>query len=183
MSKEKLNIVDEAGNILGEETRENIHKNGLLHREIHVWFFTPNKELIFQHRAKDKDTFPDLLDATVGGHVEIGDDYEKTALKEIEEETGVRPGKEDLKFLKMIRFTALDSVSGMQNNAIQAVYAFRYGGEIDGLRVEEGKSEGFEEWSFENILQATEEDKKLFVPGIFTEEILQIIKEVQKLAS
>jgi len=68
MSQERrLNIVDEEGNIVGEETRENIHKNGLLHREIHVWLYTPNREIIFQHRAKDKDTYPDLLDASVGG--------------------------------------------------------------------------------------------------------------------
>ncbi|MCL4437679.1 NUDIX domain-containing protein [Patescibacteria group bacterium] len=80
----KLNIVDESGNIIGEETRCNIHKNGLLHKEIHVWFYTPKGEIIFQHRAKNKDVYPDLLDATVGGHVEIGDDYEHAALKEIE---------------------------------------------------------------------------------------------------
>lgn len=63
-----------------KKPRENIHNQGLLHREIHVWFYTPKGEIIFQHRAKDKDTYPDLLDATVGGHVEINSDYENTAL-------------------------------------------------------------------------------------------------------
>ena len=89
----KLNIIDENGNITGEETRENIHKQGLLHREIHVWFYTPKGEILFQHRAKDKDTYPDLLDATVGGHVEIGADYESAALQELEEETGISATK------------------------------------------------------------------------------------------
>ena len=79
----KLNIIDEDGKIIGEETRENIHNRGLLHREIHVWFYTAKDEIIFQHREKDKDTYPDLLDATVGGHVEIGSDYENTALQEL----------------------------------------------------------------------------------------------------
>ena len=77
----KLNIIDENGNITGEETRENIHKQGLLHREIHVWFYTPKGEILFQHRAKDKDTYPDLLDATVGGHVEIGAGLLKARLR------------------------------------------------------------------------------------------------------
>lgn len=40
----KLNIVDESANIIGEETRENIHNQGLLHREIHVWFYTNGLE-------------------------------------------------------------------------------------------------------------------------------------------
>src|SRR3990167_4461167 len=99
----KLNIVGEDGEVIGEATREDIHKQGLLHREIHVWFFTPKDEIIFQHRAKDKDTYPDLLDATVGGHVEIGSDYEDSALKEMEEETGIKANKNDLHFIETIR--------------------------------------------------------------------------------
>jgi len=95
----KLNIVDEDGKIIGVETRENIHNQGLLHREIHVWFYTPKGEIIFQHREKDKDTYPDLLDATVGGHVEIGFDYENTALQELSEETGIKAEKNNLTFI------------------------------------------------------------------------------------
>ena len=41
--EEKLNIVDENDEIIGEEARGKIHKDGLLHRETHVWFLTPNK--------------------------------------------------------------------------------------------------------------------------------------------
>lgn len=87
---DRLNVVDKNGAIIGEESRDVIHRNGLLHREVHVWLYTPDKELIFQHRAKDKETFPDLLDATAGGYVEIGDDWVTAALKELQEETGVQ---------------------------------------------------------------------------------------------
>jgi len=52
---EKLSILDEQGNIIGEEYRDVIHQKGLLHGEVHVWCLTTNNELIFQHRAKDKD--------------------------------------------------------------------------------------------------------------------------------
>src|SRR3989338_2093040 len=94
----KLNIIDEQENIIGEETRENIHNQGLLHREVHVWFYTPKGEIIFQHREKDKDTYPDLFDATVCGHVEISLDYENTALQEVQEETGIGVKKNNLAF-------------------------------------------------------------------------------------
>jgi hypothetical protein len=40
--EEKLNIVDENDKVIGEDTRNNIHKKGLLHREIHVWVFDSN---------------------------------------------------------------------------------------------------------------------------------------------
>lgn len=86
--KEMLEVVDENDNVIGFETRAKIHREGLLHREIHVWFLTPEGEIVFQHRAKDKDTYPDKLDATVGGHVESNMSYEDTAIKECKEETG-----------------------------------------------------------------------------------------------
>ena len=60
-----LEVINENDNVVGFETRAKIHQDGLLHREIYIWFFTPNGEIIFQHRAKDKDTYPDKLDATV----------------------------------------------------------------------------------------------------------------------
>ena len=65
--KEKLNIIDENDNIVGEDSRENIHKKGLLHREIWVWIYNDKLEILFQRRAPDKDTFPNKLDASVGG--------------------------------------------------------------------------------------------------------------------
>ena len=86
---EMLEVVDENDNVIDLENRLRIHQEGLLHREIHIWFITPNGEIILQHRSKNKDTNADKLDATVGGHVEPGMSYEATAIKECKEETGL----------------------------------------------------------------------------------------------
>ena len=119
-----LNVVDEAGNIIGQDTRENIHKKGLLHREVHVWFYTPKGEIVFQLRGKNKDTFPDLLDASVGGHVELGSDYVDTALKETLEETGIGASKNELHLIKTLHKKGEDPVTGMINNVISVKYPF-----------------------------------------------------------
>ena len=147
MSKylQKLNIVDERGNITGEDTRGNIHKQGLLHREIHVWFYTPNGEIIFQLRGGNKDTFPNLLDATVGGHVELGESFGDAALKEMEKETGVTA---KISYLTLIETTrsngTLDKATGNTNNAIRAVYAYKYVEPLENLQIEANKAGGFE---------------------------------------
>ncbi len=177
----KLNIVDEKGNIIGVETRENIHKQGLLHWEVHVWLYTPKGEIIFQHREKDKDTYPDLLDATVGGHVEIGADYENSALQELEEETGIRATKDNLAFIQMVRSKTYDEATGMTNNVIRAIYAYRYDGNVEDLKVEKGKAIGFEVWPFDKIFNITDEDRKRFIPAILEDEILNIFRKMQKL--
>jgi isopentenyldiphosphate isomerase len=116
MPEKLLNIVDENDNVIGEEERKVIHEKGLLHREVHVWFVTPDNQIIFQHRAKNKDTFPNLLDISVGGHVEIGDSYIETVIKEVDEETGVKIKQSDLIFIDKIRRDSKDEITKMSNN-------------------------------------------------------------------
>ncbi len=178
---QRLNIVDECGNIIGEETRGNIHKQGLLHKEVHVWLYTPKGEIIFQHRAKNKDTYPDLLDATVGGHVEIGSDYEDSAIKEMEEEAGIIATKDDLVFIKTAKRESHDKATGTINYAIKTTYAYCYNGKVEDLRVEKDEAIRFEAWSFEKVFNLSANDKKRFIADIFGDGTLDIFKEIQKL--
>jgi len=181
--KDILNIVNENDEIIGEETREKIHQDGLLHREIHVYFITLNREIIFQHRAKDKDTFPDLLDATVGGHVEIGDSYEQTAVKETEEETGVKIGISDLIFINKVKGYSKDKATDKINNAFKSDYLYIYKGDIADLKIEKGKSLGFEVWPIDKLLNLSEDEKTKFIRGIleFTiTELVEFIKSLKK---
>lgn len=176
-----LNVVDEDGNILGEETREDIHNQGLLHREINIWFYTPQGDIIFQHRAKDKDTYPDLLDATVGGHVERGSDYIATAIEETSEETGIQLQEADLFFIKTDRVYSVDEQTKKRNNVLRAIYAYRYDGKTEDLKVEEGKAIGFESWPLDKIFSASVSDRKRFIPTIFEEQRLENFKRIREL--
>lgn len=177
----KLNIVDETGKIIGVDTRENIHNQGLLHREIHVWFYTPKSEIIFQQREKDKDTYPDLLDATVGGHVEIDSDYENTALQELSEETGIEAEKNNLTFIQMMRSKTFDTATNKTNNVIRAIYAYRYDSKLEDLKIEKGKAIGFESWPIERLFNISDEDKKRFIPSIFEKDNLKIFAKIKEL--
>lgn len=177
----RLNIVNEDGEIIGEDTRANIHIHGLLHREIHVWLYTPKGDLILQHRGKDKDTYPDLLDASVGGHVELGMSFEDTALQELEEETGIKANIQDLTLLITIHRNSHDVLTGMTNNALRAVYAYKFIGNLIDLKVEEGKALGFETWPLKKIFSLTEEEKKRFIPGMYSETHLDILRKIQTL--
>lgn len=181
MDSRILNVIDQEGNILREATRQEIHEKGLLHAEVHVWFYTPDGQIIFQHRAKDKDTWPDLLDATVGGHVEVGDTYEETALKECEEETGTVIKPEDLIFLRTTITSSLDEVTGMTNHPRRNVYAYCYKGDLKDLKIEEGKALGFEAWPIDKLLNLSEEEATRFIPSILDEMGIEIIKQIQDL--
>jgi isopentenyldiphosphate isomerase len=178
---EMLEVIDENDNVVGLETRAKIHQDGLLHREIHIWFLTPNEEIIFQHRSKDKDTYPDKLDATVGGHVEPKMSYEETAIKECKEETGIDINLNKLLLLTKMRNKSFDEVTKLTNNTIRSQYAYLYEGPISDLQVEEGKAEGFEAWKINDLPNLSEEDKSKFIPHILGENMLELFNRAKEL--
>ena len=120
----KLEVVNDNDEVIYLETLKEIHEKELLHRDIHIWFITPNNEIVFQHRSKNKDLLPDKLDSTVGGHVEAGDSYEKTAIKECEEETGIKINIDKLLFLGKLKYSALNEKDNKIHRVIGIHYAY-----------------------------------------------------------
>lgn len=171
-----LEVVDEHDAVVGQATRTEIHTRGLLHREIHVWLYTPKQEVFFQRRAKSKDTFPGFLDASVDGHVEIGERYETSALRELKEETGLVPERPRLRFLIKVRRDTQDANSGTQHRTFRAVFAYPFDGEISLLQVERGEAAGFERWPIDRLTQLTPEEKSTFVPMIVDEVSLSVFR-------
>ncbi len=177
-----LNIIDENNNIIGRDTRENIHKKGLLHSEIHIWIYNKNGEILFQRRAKTKDTYPNLLDVSVGGHVEMGDDYLVTAIKELEEETGIKAQSGDLIYLAKMRRNSVDEKTGMKNNTIKKVYAYEFNGDAKDLRLEDGMATSLEFWKIDKIFNLTNEERNEFIPSIVDEEYVNVFRKIKKLS-
>ncbi|MDD3693889.1 MAG: NUDIX domain-containing protein [Candidatus Pacebacteria bacterium] len=174
-----LEVVDENDFVVRLEKRGIIHQKGLLHREVHIYFLTPHEEIIFQHRAKNKEARPDKLDATVGGHVEPGMSYAETAIKECREETGLNLHINDLVFVKKTRSESFDETTGMTNNVFRTYYAYLYKGDINDLKVEEGKSLGFESWSIDKLFRLSDKEKERFIPIIISEENLKMIQQIK----
>lgn len=176
-----LDVIHEDGTVLRQATRREVHERGLLHEEVHVWFYTVRGEVFFQHRAKDKDTHPDMLDATVGGHVEAGDTYEETVIRETEEETGIRIKPENLTFLRTTITRSYDPVTGMTNHARRNVYAYRCDGRLEDLKVEEGQAIGFEACMIDRFLVSPEQDAARFNPSVFRELGVGIMEQIRDL--
>jgi isopentenyldiphosphate isomerase len=179
MPLEMLEVVDENDNVIGLETRTKVHEQGILHREIHIFFITPNGEIIFQHRAKDKDTYPDKLDATVGGHVEPNMSYEETAVKECKEETGIDIDPSKLFFLTKMRKKTFDKLTGKTNNTIRSQYAYFYEGALSDLQVEEGKAEGFEAWKIDDLYSLSENDKVKFIDLLLKDDMMELYNKAR----
>ena len=170
-----LEIVDKTGKTIGTAERDKIHREGLLHKEINVWFYTPDNKIIFQRRSARKDTFPNTLGSTVGGHVEIGQKWLDTVVDEAEEETGLTIDRDNIQFVEQIYIDAPDKTTGNRNHALQNIYAYKYSGDIKALEPETGEATGFEAWDIDALSVLTPEQEQQFTfpmlpqyyPGIF----------------
>ena len=165
-----LEIVDDGDAVIGVRSREEIHTLGLRHREVHVWLVTPGNNIIFQRRSPTKDTFPGQLDASVGGHVEVGQSYEQAAVMEVEEEAGLIITPSQLQPLVKLKTQAVDDRLNKRNLTFRQTYWLPYHGRLEDLRVEAGDGDGFVSLPAAKVFALTPENAAECIAGLFHED-------------
>lgn len=89
--KELFIVVDRNDKILEYRTRYDCHHDKtLIHRAIGVLLFNDKGELLLQKRSMLKDLNPGKYTISVGGHVTKGQTYKQAAVREMEEELGIK---------------------------------------------------------------------------------------------
>ena len=87
--EEMLDIVNELDEVIGQQTRSNVHLNGHRHRATHIILTNSANQIFVQLRSRSKDTNPGLWDTSAAGHVDAGESYLVCAAREMAEELGV----------------------------------------------------------------------------------------------
>ncbi len=89
--EEFVDILDETGKYTGASVpKSEAHKLGLFHPTVHVWCYTGKAAILLQQRGAQKQTFPLKWDVSVAGHVGAGEDLVEAAVRETQEEIGIR---------------------------------------------------------------------------------------------
>lgn len=134
---EYIDILNEKNESTGKTCLKSFaHKNGIYHASIHVWIFNENKNVLIQKRASNKDTYPNLWDISVAGHISAGEEPLISALREIEEEIGISVSKEQLHFIG----NSKKSVHHHQNlidNELHHIYLCQLEFDIDSIKIQE----------------------------------------------
>jgi isopentenyldiphosphate isomerase len=95
--EEYLDILNSDGTSAGyTATKKEAHEKGLWHRAAHVWFVNSKNEILLQKRADDIESHPGEYDISAAGHLTAGDTFMKGAIREIEEELGIKLEEKDL---------------------------------------------------------------------------------------
>jgi len=134
-AEERFDLLAEDGSLLGvTKERSLVHKHGDLHRSVHVWLCTYNGELLLQLRSAEKDTFPGCWDVSSAGHISAGNGSRDTAVRELDEELGLRVDNDNLEFLFSARSTNQGSTTAygsFLDREIQDVYALFLAHKLD----------------------------------------------------
>lgn len=107
LDDEVFDIVDEHNVVVGQGARSEVHKNGLLHRAVHIFVFNALGELYLQKRSCIKDSAPGLWGSSASGHLDAGEDYQGAADRELREELGINATVQEVGNLE-----ACDSTGG-----------------------------------------------------------------------
>ena len=86
---ETFDVVDEADRIIGQASRVQVHQRKLLHRAVHVFIQSSSDRWLLQKRSSQKDVEPLLWTTSCSGHVDSGEEYLQSAVRECKEELGL----------------------------------------------------------------------------------------------
>ncbi len=165
MAEELIDILTEDLKILKTCLKSEVHKNGWFHGTVHIWFYTDNGYILIQKRAKNKISFPNLWDVSVAGHISAGENEISSALREIEEEIGLKVSENNL--IKIGTFKELfQHQENYIDNEIHHIYLSKLNTDIQRLKIQE---EELSEIKLISIAAFKKEQKKsnfdkVFVP-------------------
>lgn len=129
---ELFDVLDEEGGKTGcVRERSLVHMNGDFHGTAHIWIVRERPEggydLLLQKRSQGKDSYPGCYDISSAGHVKAGDDYLSAALRELEEELGIKAEEKELEFAGFHKGYMEEVFYGrlFKDREISAVYLYR----------------------------------------------------------
>ena len=98
---EMFDVIDMDGNKTGAiKERGVVHREGALHATSHIWIARKNEksgyDILLQKRSACKDSHPGCYDISSAGHIGAGDEALESALRELEEELGIKAKPENL---------------------------------------------------------------------------------------
>ena len=142
---EYLDIVDENGIPTGKTVSRNIaHRDGILHRTAHVWVVRPSAkgyDILLQKRSMEKESFPGLYDTSSAGHIAAGEEPVSSALRELQEELGIKADPEQLHHAGSFRIRYEKEFHGhlFRDNEVTQVFVYDEPVEISALVLQESE--------------------------------------------
>lgn len=125
MPDELFDVVDENGSMQGYTiSKKDAHAEGVWHQTVDVWIYNTEGEVLLQKRSMSKESYPGLLDISAAGHVSVGETRIQAALRELEEELGIKAEAGELKEILASKLSG-EPKPGYYNKHVYTVYLLK----------------------------------------------------------
>jgi isopentenyldiphosphate isomerase len=134
---EYIDILNEQGKNTGKTSlKSEAHKKGLFHASAHVWIFDENKNVLIQQRARNKETFPGLWDISVAGHISASETPITSAIREVEEEIGIKVRKNQLHLIGTFK-KKVEHHSNFIDNELHYIFICKMDLDINSIKIQQ----------------------------------------------
>lgn len=158
--------------------RSMVHCDGNLHRTVHIWIIRKKPDggldVLLQKRSRNKDAYPGCYDVSSAGHVQAGDDFACSAIRELKEELGITAEEEELKFIGFHEGYVENNLWGQpfKDWEISAVYLYDKPVEEACLTLQESEVEQVTFMDYEKVFAGIQQGT--FSNCIYPKEFLMI---------
>ena len=122
----QLELFDQNNQSLGIlKDKATVHQDGDWHRTSEIVVLNQQDEVLLSLRHPDKKYLPNYWDVCLGGHLDPGESYGEAALRELEEEIGLRPQPEELIFLGTMDVVVVDESVALRDFEHAGVFVWR----------------------------------------------------------
>lgn len=165
---EPLDVLNAAGLPTGQtKARDAVHRDGDLHRTLHLWILKDGCNILLQRRAPGKDLEPGKLDVAVGGHFGAGETL-PDVLRETREELGFDVLPRELSYLGTTRTCrTYPDVTGpdVTDNELQETYLLLRDAPLESYRLNSAEVEVLYELPLDGALALFRHGTPLAVAG------------------
>ncbi len=176
---ELFDICGEDGTPTGHvKERSMVHRDGDLHRTVHIWVVRQGTDgsldVLLQKRSREKDAYPGCYDVSSAGHVQAGDDFVHSAVRELQEELGITAKEEELRFIGFHEGYVENNFWGhpFKDWEISAVYLYDKPVKEACLKIQESEVESVIFMDYEKVLAGIQ--KGTLVSCVYPKEFLMI---------
>jgi isopentenyldiphosphate isomerase len=132
-----IDVLEADGSPAGRtKPKPHVHRDGDLHRSVHVWIITPDGSILVQRRAAVKENNPGLWDVSCAGHISAGESAIDAAIRESEEELGIALNADELRYVTSLREHSVLNNGTYIDNEIHEIFIVRRDVDLSSLRLQ-----------------------------------------------
>lgn len=164
-----MDLIDKNGVLTGEkESRDNIHRLGLLHHASGL-VILGGGGILAQQRALSKEKNAGLWDISASGHIDAGESPIESLMREVHEELGLKIDKKDIFLLGKYWRHEKYSEKFIENE-LDYIYVLIKDVKISDIKIQEQEVERVEWFSFSEFAKMIQDGKVVKRP--FWDELI-----------